>query len=78
MGGRGFMQLITSALPDLDVLALLPCFETMSSADAMIEDVVLMLKVLYESPPVPTMSHFTSQLLPTEVSERCILTKPPL
>jgi hypothetical protein len=35
---------------------LLPCFATMSKALARIDDVVEMLKVLCESPPVPTMS----------------------
>ena len=57
MGARGCMQLTMSALPDLDVLALLPCLETKSSADARMDDVVLMLKVLWASPPVPTISH---------------------
>jgi hypothetical protein len=47
-----------SADPDLDVEALLPCLLTIRREDARIEDVVDMLKVLCESPPVPTMSHF--------------------
>lgn len=58
MGGRGRIWLTRSALPDLEVLALLPCLEIKSNDEAMIEAVVLMLKVLCESPPVPTMSHF--------------------
>lgn len=61
MGGRGFMLLIKSALPDLEVLALFPCLDTRSSAEAMMDAVVLMLKVLCESPPVPTISHWYSQ-----------------
>lgn len=46
-----------SAEPDLDVLALLPCFEMRRREEARIEEVVLILKVWWESPPVPTMSH---------------------
>ena len=46
-----------SADPDFDVEALLPCFAIMSRADVTIDAVVLMLKVLCESPPVPTTSH---------------------
>lgn len=45
-GGRGFMLFTRSALPDLDVLARFPCLDTSSSAEAMMEAVVLMLKVL--------------------------------
>lgn len=63
-GGRGDMLLTRSAEPDLEVLARLPCFETRRRAEARMEDVVEMLKVLWESPPVPTMSHwFQCQLL---------------
>jgi hypothetical protein len=40
------MWLTRSALPDLEVLALFPCLETKSSAEAMMDEVVLMLKVL--------------------------------
>jgi hypothetical protein len=46
-----------SAEPDLDVEARLPCLATRSSEDAMMDDVVEILNVLCESPPVPTMSH---------------------
>jgi hypothetical protein len=56
-GGRGCIWLTRSALPDFDVLALFPCLEMKSSDEAMMEAVVLMLNVLWESPPVPTMSH---------------------
>jgi hypothetical protein len=52
------MQATRSALPDFEVLALLPCFETMSRAEARMDEVVLMLKVSWPSPPVPTMSHY--------------------
>ena len=45
-GARGFMLFTRSALPDLEVLARLPCFDTMRSAEAMMDAVVLMLKVL--------------------------------
>lgn len=51
------MQATKSALPDFEVLALLPCLETMSNAEAKMEEVVLMLKVSWPSPPVPTISH---------------------
>lgn len=46
-----------SAEPDLEVLALLPCLDMRRREEARIEEVVLMLKVWWESPPVPTMSH---------------------
>ena len=46
-----------SAEPDFEVEARFPCLEISSNEDPMIEDVVEMLKVLCESPPVPTMSH---------------------
>jgi hypothetical protein len=52
-----------SALPDFDVLALLPCLETKSSEEARIDEVVLTLKVSWESPPVPTMSHCVVRLV---------------
>lgn len=51
------MLAIRSAEPDLEVEARLPCLETRRSEEARMEAVVLMLKVLWESPPVPTMSH---------------------
>lgn len=54
---RGVMHINRSADPDFDVEARLPCFPICSSVDARIDDVVEMLKVLCESPPVPTMSH---------------------
>lgn len=37
----------------------MPCLETRRSEEARMEEVVEMLKVLWESPPVPTMSHCT-------------------
>jgi len=46
-----------SAEPDLEVEALLPCLAMRRRLEARMEEVVLMLKVLWESPPVPTMSH---------------------
>ena len=46
-----------SAEPDMEVEELLPCLAIMRRADAMIEEVVEMLKVSWPSPPVPTMSH---------------------
>jgi hypothetical protein len=46
-----------SAEPDLEVEALLPCLAMRRRLEARIEEVVLMLKVLWESPPVPTISH---------------------
>ncbi len=51
------MQLRRSAEPDLEVEALLPCLARRRRLDARIEEVVLMLNVLCESPPVPTISH---------------------
>lgn len=55
-GARGAMQLRRSAEPDLEVEARLPCFAMRRRLEAMIEALVLMLNVLCESPPVPTMS----------------------
>ncbi len=60
IGDVGGAQANRSADPDRDVEALLPCLATMRSALARIEDVVEMLKVLCESPPVPTMSTWKS------------------
>lgn len=56
-GGFGGAQERRSAEPDRDVEALLPCLAIMRREEANMEEVVLMLKVLCESPPVPTMSH---------------------
>lgn len=47
-----------SAEPDLEVDARFPCLPSMRRDDARMEEVVEMLKVWCESPPVPTMSHF--------------------
>ena len=47
-----------SAEPDLEVAERLPCLAMRSREEARTEAVVLMLKVLWESPPVPTMSHW--------------------
>ncbi|TLD04828.1 uncharacterized protein PgNI_09590 [Pyricularia grisea] len=55
-GGMGFMFASRSAEPDFEVLERLPCLASMSRELAMMLDVVLMLKVLWASPPVPTMS----------------------
>lgn len=56
-GAWGCIQFRRSADPDLEVDALLPCLAMRSRLDARIDDVVEMLKVLCESPPVPTISH---------------------
>ena len=48
-----------SAEPERDVEELLPCLAIIRMELATIEDVVEMLKVLWPSPPVPTMSHCT-------------------
>ena len=46
-----------SAVPQSEEAALLPCFETLTPADATtIAAVVEMLKLLAPSPPVPTIS----------------------
>lgn len=58
-GGLGGAQDSRSADPERDVDALLPCLATMRRDEARMEDVVLILNVLWESPPVPTMSHCT-------------------
>jgi len=52
------MQLSRSAEPDLEVDALLPCLAIRRRLEARMDEVVLMLKVLCESPPVPTMSTY--------------------
>lgn len=46
-----------SAEPDNEVEELLPCLAIMRRELATMEEVVEMLKVLWPSPPVPTMSH---------------------
>ena len=51
------MAASTSAEPDLEVDARLPCLAMSSSEEAMIDEAVLMLNVEWPSPPVPTMSH---------------------
>ena len=56
-GAFGGAQDRMSADPEREVEALLPCLPIMRSEEARIEDVVEMLNVLWESPPVPTMSH---------------------
>lgn len=53
------MQFRMSADPDLEVDALLPCLAIRRRLEARMEDVVDMLNVFHESPPVPTMSHYT-------------------
>jgi hypothetical protein len=50
------MRASRSAAPDLEVEARLPCLAIRRRLEARIEEVVLMLNVLWESPPVPTMS----------------------
>jgi hypothetical protein len=57
-GGVGSMHASKSADPERDVEALLPCLAIIRRDEARMEEVVLMLNVLCESPPVPTMSHY--------------------
>lgn len=56
-GAFGCVHASKSAEPDRDVLARFPCFPIRSRELARIDEVVEMLKVLWESPPVPTISH---------------------
>jgi hypothetical protein len=56
-GGVGNVELRRSAEPDFDVEARFPCLLSSSRDDAKMEDVVEILKVECESPPVPTISH---------------------
>jgi hypothetical protein len=58
LGAVGWVALRRSAEPDLDVEALLPCLLRSRRDDARIDEVVEILKVLCESPPVPTISHY--------------------
>lgn len=62
-GGVGRNEVRKSALPDFEVEALLPCLAIFRSAEDRIEAVVETLKVLWPSPPVPTISHWTGQIL---------------
>ena len=57
-GGVGAVEVRRSAEPDLDVAARLPCLLRRRREEARMEDVVEMLNVECESPPVPTMSHY--------------------
>jgi hypothetical protein len=57
-GGFGGAQERRSAEPDREVDARLPCFPIMRREEASMLEVVEMLKVLCESPPVPTISHW--------------------
>lgn len=58
-GGVGKAMLaMRSAEPDLEVEARLPCLEMRRREEARMDAVVEMLKVLWESPPVPTISHW--------------------
>ena len=58
IGRVGTVDWSKSAEPDLEVLALFPCLEIRRREEARMEEVVLMLKVWWESPPVPTISHW--------------------
>jgi len=58
-GAEGRVQARRSAEPDLEVDALLPCLLTRRRDEARMDEVVEMLKVWWESPPVPTISHFS-------------------
>ena len=57
-GGLGGTQARRSAEPERDVEALFPCLPMSRSEEARMLEVVEMLKVLCESPPVPTISHY--------------------
>lgn len=57
MGESDDMWERMSAEPDWEVDARFPCFARRRKDEAMMDDVVEMLKVECESPPVPTMSH---------------------
>ena len=59
------MQFRRSAEPDLDVEALLPCLAIKRRDEARMEEVVEILNVLWESPPVPTMSTRPPLYLPS-------------
>jgi hypothetical protein len=56
-GAVGRVDVRRSAEPDLDVDARFPCLLSRRSDEARMEDVVEMLNVWWESPPVPTISH---------------------
>lgn len=55
-GAWGDMACRRSALPEVLLEARLPCLATRSREEARMEAVVETLKVLWPSPPVPTMS----------------------
>ena len=57
LGALGPMELRTSAEPDFEVAARLPCLAMRRREEARMEEVVETLKVECGSPPVPTMSH---------------------
>ena len=61
-GAVGKVEFKRSAEPDLDVEALFPCLLNMRRDEARMEEVVDILKVWCESPPVPTISHLKNQL----------------
>lgn len=56
--GVGRIVMRRSADPDFEVEARLPCLAIRSSEEARMDEVVDMLNVLWESPPVPTISHW--------------------
>jgi hypothetical protein len=57
-GAVGRVEARRSADPDLEVDALFPCLLKMRSEEPRMEEVVEILNVWCESPPVPTISHF--------------------
>ena len=57
LGCVGLMEARRSAEPDREVDDLFPCFPMNRRDEANMLEVVEMLNVLWESPPVPTMSH---------------------
>ena len=57
LGCVGLMEARRSAEPDKEVDDLFPCFPMNRRDEANMLEGVEMLNVLWESPPVPTMSH---------------------
>ena len=62
LGGVGRMEERISAAPETEVCARFPCLDIKSREEAMSEAVVLILYVWIEEPPVPTMSHWRSNV----------------
>jgi hypothetical protein len=77
LGCVGKVEVRRSAEPDLDVEARFPCLLRISRDEARMEDVVEMLNVWCESPPVPTISHYQNLVELTKLKVED-LTRPPL